>query len=468
MFRFTIAICAFILSLPAFTQEAKPMLRVFYSADAQGNWYQDGRMLMTYDAQGRQIAYNRSILSGDKITWNTIRSERYAYDGRGNQVYIETNRYEQNTGVLTERRIFEMAYNDRNQRTTMHAKVEFLLSNQSDEYESLMEYDQNACLRSEAAVNRFGNGNEFSYRIYYENDVDCNVLVRESFETIGGNERLQLRKIFTYESGLLVLEEEFTFDEQGLPTPGIRKSYSYNAAGLLTEQLEEYLFSDVYADIRLRFYYDEQQRQIRTTNELLWPGSTDWVLNIEQQLGYNNKGLKISESSLIYHDNYIMEYIYTYIYNESEKLAEANNEVYRTDESGTQQLSAQQTVYQYACDGRLLETVNTFPLASTQEYNRKTVEIYPDRPACDPLPPIEVSVFPNPTKNKVQVVWNELQTENNEITLLNAKGELMQRYAAAQWQRPFEIDLSGLAEGMYFVRVKGTAGEVVRRVYLSK
>ncbi|HMQ00210.1 MAG TPA: T9SS type A sorting domain-containing protein [Cyclobacteriaceae bacterium] len=454
--------------MPAFTQEAKPMLRVFYSADAQGKWTEDSRMLMTYDAQGRQIAFSYSMLSDDKMMWHTLRSERYAYDGRGNQVYIETNRYEQNTGVLTERRIFEMAYNDRNQRTTMHAKVEFLLSNQSDEYESLMEYDQNACLRSEAAVNRFSSGNEFSYRIYYENDVDCNVLVRESFETIGGNERLQLRRIFTYESGLLVLEEEFTFDEEGLPIPGIRKSYSYNAAGLLTEQLEEYLFSDVYADIRLRFYYDEQQRQIRTTNELLWPGSTDWVLNGEHHYGYNDRGLMISEHLVSYSENSIDGYLNESTFDDSDKLIEEQKKTYRTDATGTRIMFNQHTNYLYDCSGRLHESIITDLLASTSELNRKIVEIYPNRPACDPLPPIEVSVFPNPTKNKVQVVWNEMQTENNEITLLNAKGELMQRYAAAQWQRPFEIDLSGLAEGMYFVRVKGTAGEVVRRVYLSK
>jgi hypothetical protein len=452
---------------PAYTQKSKPMLRVHYGADARGNWFEESRILMTHDAQGRQIAFKHSMLSEDKSMWHVMNSEKVKYDNRGNQVFIEQINYQHNSGIKSQRTVTEMEYNASNQRIAMRSSFDYLISNQSSEYESFFEYDLNACLNKQNTIIKHSNGFQQSYRTQYLNDADCNVLVYEYFKTIGSDERLQSRKEFTYEAGMLVLEEEFLFDEQGEAIPATRKSYAYNASGKLTEQLEEFLFSDV-PDQRFRYYYNEQDKLVLSTSEYLLKGSNDWTLSQQEEFNYNNLGLKSSEIRTSYLENFINQYIITFKYNNEKQIVEEKTIFNRTNDAGTILTFEHFTYYIYACDGRLLETGNSTSENFSSDALRKIVEIYPDRPACDPLPAIEVSVFPNPSNGLVYIVWNELQSEHNEITLLNAKGEFMQRYNAAQWQRPFEIDLTGLAEGIYYVRVKGSAGVAVTRVYLSK
>jgi hypothetical protein len=455
-------------SISLTAQESKPILRVYYSADQQGNWYEESRILMTYDAQGRQIAYTHHMLSEDKTMWHIMTQQRIAYDGRGNQVFLENKNYSHSTGQLSQITTTEQEYNEQNRLIVSRSKFDYVSSNQNLLYEASFYYDAFGCVSQQNVKTTTSHGSNQQYKLLYENDSDCNYLLYDYIELIAGTELPKSRKVFTYDLGLLIQEEDLLFNEANEPYPAIIKNYVYNASGLLTEQIESYLVSDIYPDQRYRYYYNEQDKLVLSTSEYLLKGSNDWTLSQQEEFNYNNLGLKSSEIRTSYLENFINQYIITFKYNNEKQIVEEKTIFNRTNDAGTILTFEHFTYYIYACDGRLLETGNSTSENFSSDALRKIVEIYPDRPACDPLPAIEVSVFPNPSNGLVYIVWNELQSEHNEITLLNAKGEFMQRYNAAQWQRPFEIDLTGLAEGIYYVRVKGSAGVAVTRVYLSK
>ena len=66
----------------------------------------------------------------------------------------------------------------------------------------------------------------------------------------------------------------------------------------------------------------------------------------------------------------------------------------------------------------------------------------------------EISIFPNPAINEIQVLINNSDLENPRITLHSLIGNVINTEISESEPNQFHIDLRGLPQGYYFVSIK--------------
>jgi len=76
----------------------------------------------------------------------------------------------------------------------------------------------------------------------------------------------------------------------------------------------------------------------------------------------------------------------------------------------------------------------------------------------------EVTVFPNPVSDRIYIDWNG--SDRAEIVLLNAFGSEVKKVVLKQNRTG--LDVSDLAEGIYFVRVKTANGILTRKIIVQR
>lgn len=77
-------------------------------------------------------------------------------------------------------------------------------------------------------------------------------------------------------------------------------------------------------------------------------------------------------------------------------------------------------------------------------------------------PEIEVNLFPNPTDGWIKLSVNSAPTSDILISIIDATGRLVRREAMAQNQH--NLNLSGLAEGIYTLTIGGSAGIIAKKI----
>ena len=71
----------------------------------------------------------------------------------------------------------------------------------------------------------------------------------------------------------------------------------------------------------------------------------------------------------------------------------------------------------------------------------------------------QVKLFPNPTKDHLQIEISEL--EKSKLFIYDIKGALIQKTA---FQKSVKIDLSFLSPGLYFLRIENSKGSIIKNV----
>ncbi|MCB0642650.1 MAG: T9SS type A sorting domain-containing protein [Phaeodactylibacter sp.] len=76
-----------------------------------------------------------------------------------------------------------------------------------------------------------------------------------------------------------------------------------------------------------------------------------------------------------------------------------------------------------------------------------------------------MELFPNPTANRIQLLFGHPPTGPIQIRLIAADSRML--YKTFDWETAVQsvsIDLSGLPQGLYFVEVRSADAAVVKRV----
>ena len=76
----------------------------------------------------------------------------------------------------------------------------------------------------------------------------------------------------------------------------------------------------------------------------------------------------------------------------------------------------------------------------------------------------DFEVFPNPASDKLTIKFKNTGTANMQLQVFDVCGQVIIKSPLAQNRQQFEIDLSGMVSGVYFVRVTGGDRLGVRRV----
>ncbi len=80
---------------------------------------------------------------------------------------------------------------------------------------------------------------------------------------------------------------------------------------------------------------------------------------------------------------------------------------------------------------------------------------------------VALEVYPNPGNGIFYVDWknSSAEVELVQVTDLTGKSILMEKYAGSN-KKNMTLDLSGYAKGIYLVRAKSSAGDVVKKIAL--
>ena len=70
------------------------------------------------------------------------------------------------------------------------------------------------------------------------------------------------------------------------------------------------------------------------------------------------------------------------------------------------------------------------------------------------LTQFEISIFPNPAIDELNLAFNESITETLELTLYSISGQQAKNYSLPKGQKEFKIDISSLSQGMYFYQIR--------------
>jgi hypothetical protein len=79
---------------------------------------------------------------------------------------------------------------------------------------------------------------------------------------------------------------------------------------------------------------------------------------------------------------------------------------------------------------------------------------------------MEIKVYPNPTNNVLFVETRLIASLPAKYIITNVTGQtLLSGHITDETQ---QIDVTGLAEGMYFVRIQGDEGTVTKKFTVTK
>ncbi|NVO04260.1 MAG: T9SS type A sorting domain-containing protein [Bacteroidetes bacterium] len=76
-----------------------------------------------------------------------------------------------------------------------------------------------------------------------------------------------------------------------------------------------------------------------------------------------------------------------------------------------------------------------------------------------------ISIFPNPANNKIEIILENYRNESIEISIFNTMNQEI--FANSVFERKTTIDLSSFSRGMYFVKVKRGNDLFVRKLILE-
>jgi hypothetical protein len=77
----------------------------------------------------------------------------------------------------------------------------------------------------------------------------------------------------------------------------------------------------------------------------------------------------------------------------------------------------------------------------------------------------ELSMYPNPAKNEVNIKWNT--TEDVNVRIYNLQGKLIFFSKNVKFSETFKIDVSPFEAGTYFVKLNTDKGEITKKLILN-
>ena len=79
-----------------------------------------------------------------------------------------------------------------------------------------------------------------------------------------------------------------------------------------------------------------------------------------------------------------------------------------------------------------------------------------------------LELYPNPTSDVINVSFNGSKTQNLTVRVVNVNGQLVYTDAVGQYTGQYRntIDLSNVAQGVYFVQLITDQGTINRKVVL--
>jgi photosystem II stability/assembly factor-like uncharacterized protein len=77
----------------------------------------------------------------------------------------------------------------------------------------------------------------------------------------------------------------------------------------------------------------------------------------------------------------------------------------------------------------------------------------------------DLTLYPNPAKNEINLKWNK--TEDVSIRIFDTQGKIMFYGKKVNLYNGFKVDVSSFSNGIYFVKLNSTNGEITKKLILN-
>ncbi len=364
--------------------------------------------------------------------------------------------------------------------------------------------DNNLRTQKDRYYQYFRNGEKTSDITYYfYNDLGLLDSIQKYNYFEFGGAYIRLETFFTYDSdNCLVLEEEFSHgDPRSSTPPDFQKNeYAYSDSCILKSHIREGKTGG--APIGLGHFFDKYDyswnsahdtRDIEHSEMVYRQFTSKWRLRTNTTEKYDEEGRLTEIWVKSHHEdwyNQLMQYYYapdnqyeTILYyeapiedtqlvkvrldstfrkyNDAGQIVEEQFFMFHFNPNNeSQQLSLSRTDrYKYYCDELLKE--HEQEIFSTASSYKHTIVFYDydSSEDCDEINnQPEVSIYPNPANNVIQIKSPLLGEADVEISVLNLAGRELNRYHTDRRSEFFEMDISKLPRGTYVVQVQNRNG----------
>ena len=77
----------------------------------------------------------------------------------------------------------------------------------------------------------------------------------------------------------------------------------------------------------------------------------------------------------------------------------------------------------------------------------------------------DLSLYPNPATNEVNLKWN--MSEDVSVRIYNTLGKLMYYGKKINLFNGYKIDVSSFSTGVYFIKLNSSKGEIIKKLVLN-
>ena len=291
-------------------------------------------------------------------------------------------------------------------------------------------YDENSWLSEEMEFELMDGDWELIGRYTYEYDADGHMVLSEGYEF--QEEWLPTaRMIWEYEDGKLINDIYYYRGETDW-MPLTRNDYTYNADGLCQQQLQSQWEGTWTESYKTEYEYDEAGNRVLQTSSTHYD-LDDWLYIYQMQYSYDANGNVIASADYYYNEtDWELESSMTYIYDLTVSVEATAGIMMVWDE--------EMPIHNKLLSWQLR--------AYGDEWT--TTLYYSNCVGLDEKPKSQLQLWPNPASETVHVegiIAAEVQVYNNLGQLVKTEHDSN------------EINVSGLSEGVYLLRVTDEEGK---------
>lgn len=399
------------------------------------------------------------------VKYSNIKNYNYVSDGENdftNTSEFVRRRTIDDQGRVTQIKLQEMRRNGATNEMTKSG------------HQTQNDYDENGCIAETRRFFLIDDGADTlavlpdTRQVLSHND-NCLLMQRENFSWSSFQNEWNLSSIdhFRYDAQDRLIETRY------LTPDGVDRGFLYTCEYTSTDttSVQTCIIADANNDPSRRTteIFDRNDLLIKKVRELYVADEMEWRAITEENYQYDNLDRLIYEDYQTQLD--IEKGVYLYmeysrnVYREEQLISaeifvEDRGVSPITDSIVVVSKNHYETLYQYACDGRLTQidyqpltlikrgVEVSFPLQRRKRYQ------YLEEVACNDLPPdLMMQIYPNPTRDFVRVVASDyFARTNTQVYLLSANGAILY-HTPVRYAYENRIPLYNLPIGVYFIRI---------------
>jgi hypothetical protein len=429
-----------LISCEIYAQAPQRIQQSFYRIDSQGKRVPTQEIRNQYDRDGRVRLSQVSQFDETTQTFKPVNRTETEYDEEGRELKLLQTNFQSSSASINFTRFEQSIYND---DKLIELKITETFPSSGKVTESLHRYfySESGCLQLVTFEERVNGIKGLLYTINYVNDEQCRKL--KILTTYSESFSASILETYEYAGENITANRQYTLiDEDSVLN--FELIYAYNDSGLLIleKRTEEYKIELTYGSSGKTDY-----RKVSTWN----PQTLQWNLASETFYTYSAEGLLLETDAYFESNEGGYRFQNLYEYNEEGRVIRITTIRKYAVSTGNIDAESERLFY-YRCDGAEVANELYSGTGVNLQLIRGSESVYLYPASCETSDKMELTVYPNPTTGMVTVIPAD-PTAVSSVSVYTEHGQLVNTFGFAEGLVPIQMDLSPLADGIYFITV---------------